>query len=279
MTNGTSTSGPGLLPAWARRFGWFFLIGQTIFIGRIVYESTVLTCVNGPQMVGFSMAHGGHSFFLLGLLFLPFGALFFLVVLVFGVVRKLRFGLREWVLMAALLVSFSFLFVPYRVWEHLDMTVCSSGPLGDAFLLEAARLGNLGQVTRLVAEGHSVNRDSGSDDTPLSSAIKGRRVDVVAFLLSKGANVNAHNSLTGETPLMKAAYSEDTQMLELLIAQGADPCAINNKWDQENAQRIAEKKHNPAAAEYLTAHSHCSLPPRLPASCANESAATCVEVH
>jgi hypothetical protein len=279
VANGASTSDPGLLPAWARVCGWLFLLGQTLFISRIVYESTVLTCVDGPQMVGFSMAHGGHSFFLLGLLFLPFGALFFLVALVFGVVKKLRFNGREWALMAALFVSFSFLFVPYRVWEHLDMTVCSSGPLGDAFLLEAARLGDLGQVTRLVAEGHSVNRDSGSDDTPLSSAIKGRKADVVAFLLSKGANVNAHNSLTGETPLMRAAYSEDTQMLELLIAQGADPCAINNKWDQENAQRIAEKKHNPVAAEYLTAHSHCSLPPRLPASCANESAATCVEVH
>ncbi len=269
MANGALTSDPGLLPAWARVCGWLFLIGQTLFISRIVYESTVLTCVDGPQMVGFSMAHGEHSFFLLGLLFLPFGAFFLLVALVFGAVKRLRFSLREWVLMAALLVSFSFLFVPYRVWEHLDMTVCTSGPLGDAFLLEAARLGNLGQVTRLVAEGHSVNRDSGSDDTPLS----------VAFLLSKGANVNAHNSLSRDTPLMKAAYSGDTQMLELLIAQGADPCAINNEWDQENAQRIAEKKHNQAAAEYLAAHSHCSLPPPPPASCANESAATCVEVH
>src|SRR5260370_12233233 len=104
--------------------------------------------------------------------------------------------------MAALLVSFSFLFVPYRVWEHFDMTVCSSGPLGDAFLLEAARLGNLGQVTRLVAEGHSVNRYSGSDDTPLSIAIKGRRANVVAFFLSKVANVNKHNNLTVSTPLL-----------------------------------------------------------------------------
>ena len=130
MTNGTSTSGPGLLPAWARVCGWLFLIGQTLFISRIVYESTVLTCVRGPQMVGFSMAHGGNSFFLLGLLFLPFGVLFFLVALVFGVVKKLRFSLREWVLMAALLVSLSFLFVPYRVWEHLDMAVCSPVLLG-----------------------------------------------------------------------------------------------------------------------------------------------------
>src|SRR5260370_8574360 len=127
VANGALTSDPGLLPAWARVCGWLFLIGQTLFISRIVYESTVLTCVDGPQMVGFSMAHGGHSFFLLGLLFRPFRALFFLVALVFGALKRLRFTLREWVLMAALLVRFSFLFVPYRVWEHFDMTVCTSG--------------------------------------------------------------------------------------------------------------------------------------------------------
>jgi len=225
------------------------------------------------------MAHGAHNFFLLGLPFLPFGGLFFLVALIFGAVKRFRFSLREWMLLAALLVSFSLLFVPYRAWEHLDMAVCSSGPLGDAVPLEAARTGDLGLVKRLVSQGHDVNRDSRSDDSPLSSAVEGSRREVAAFLLSKGVNVNAHNSLSGETPLMKAAYTGDTQMLELLIAQGADPCAISNKWDQENAQRIAEKKHNRGAAEYLATHSHCSLPPPPPTSCANESAATCVEVH
>jgi hypothetical protein len=279
VTNGTSTSDPGLLPAWARRFGWLFLIGQTIFISRIVYESTVLTCVDGPQMVGFAMIHGGHNFFLLGLPFLPFGGLFSVGMLIYGAVKKFRFSTREWMLLAALLVSLSLLFVPYRAWEHFDMNVCSSGALGDAFLLDAARTGDLELVTRLVAEGHSVNRDSGSDDTPLSSAVEGRKLEVVAFLLSKGANVNARNSLSGETPLMKAAYSGDTEMLKLLLAQGADPCTTYTYRDQENAQRIAEKKHNRAAAEYLREHSHCSLPPPLPESCANESAATCVEVH
>jgi len=279
VTNGASTSDRGVLPTWGHYSGWLFLIGQTIFISRIVYESTVLTCVHGPQMVGFAMAHGAHSFFLFGLLFLPFGGLFFLIALILGAVRRFRFSLHEWRLLAALLVSFSLLFAPYRAWEQLDMTVCSSDPLGDAVLLEAARSGDLKLVTKLVAEGHNVNRDSRSDNTPLSSAVKGGNVEVVTFLLSNGANINAHNSLSGETPLMKAAYSGDTRMLEFLIAQGADPCAVNNKWDQENAQRIAEKKHNRAAAEYLAAHSHCSLPPPPPSSCASESAATCVEVH
>lgn len=233
--NDAAITGQHLLPRWARNSGWIFLAGQTLFIGRIVYESTVLTCADGPQMVGFAMIHGGHAFFLLGLPFLPFGALFAIGMLIFGAAKKLRFSPCEWTLLAVLVVSLSLLFVPYLAWEHFDMTVCSSGPLGDAFLLEAARTGDLQLAKRLVAEGHSVNRDSGSDDTPLSSAVKGRNLEVIAFLLSKGANVNAHNSLSGETPLMKAAYSGDTQVIELPIAQGADPCAINNKWDQKNA--------------------------------------------
>ena len=112
------------------------------------------------------------------------------------------------------------------------MIVCSSAPLGDAFLLEAARTGDLGLVKRLVAEGHSVNRDSGSGDTPLSSAI---------------------------------------------FAQGADPCTINR--NNEAAQQIAEKNHNQEFVSYLVAHYHCALPPRLPSSCADQNAATCVEVH
>jgi len=157
------------------------------------------------------------------------------------------------------------------------MTVCSSGALGDAFLLDAARTGDLALVTRLVAEGHSVNRDSRSDDRPLSSAVKGKKLEVVAFLLSKGANVNARNSLSDETPLMKAAYAGDPEILKLLLAQGADPCPINK--DNESAQLIAEKKHNQEFACYLATHYHCSLPPRLPRSCANKSDATCVEVH
>lgn len=197
----------------------------------------------------------------------------------FGALKRLRFQPREWALLAGLFVSLSLLSVPYWAWEHLDMKFCSSGPLGDAVLLDAARAGDLGLVKKLVAQGHSVNRDSGSGDTPLFSAVKGRNADVAAFLLSRGANVNARNSLGGKSPLMEAANSGDIEMLKLLLAQGADPCAIDTNWNQENARRIAEKKHNQGAAEYLASHSHCSLPPPPPTTCGNENAATCVEVH
>src|SRR5216684_1348205 len=56
---------PGLLSNWLRLSGWIILAVQSLFVARLVYESTFLTCWNGPQMVGFALMHVGPSFFLL----------------------------------------------------------------------------------------------------------------------------------------------------------------------------------------------------------------------
>jgi ankyrin repeat protein len=161
----------------------------------------------------------------------------------------------------------------------LDVTVCSAGPLGDAYLLNAARVGDIDQVMKLVAQGHSVNHEAADGETPLSAAALGKRLEVARFLLGKGADVNHQGSLGGNTPLMEAAKSANVEMVKLLLEHGADPCATLKYSDNDNAQRIAEKTHNAAAAEYLAAHSHCVLPPPLPTTCPNGSAASCVEVH
>ena len=159
------------------------------------------------------------------------------------------------------------------------MKMCSSGPLGDSFLQEAAIKGDFGQVKRLVEQGHNVNHSLGDGETPLTSAVRGGRVDVVRFLLAKGAGVNQQNWLSSRTPLMLAANSGDTEMIKVLLDHGADPCRTVKYSDNETAQRIAENKHNLAAAQYLASHSDCKLPPRLPTACAEANSATCVEVH
>lgn len=131
----------------------------------------------------------------------------------------------------------------------------------------------------MVAQGHKVNHEAAGFDTPLSAAAQGKRLDVARFLLEKGADVNHQSSLGGETSLMEAAKSGNVEMAKLLLEHGADPCSILKYSDNDNAQRIAEKNHNAAAAEYLAAHSHCVLPPPLPTACANGTSTTCVEVH
>jgi hypothetical protein len=230
-------------------------------------------------MIGFALAHSGPSIFLIGLLFLPLGLVFAAAMLVFGLFKRLRFSRSEWLLLGGFLFGILLLAVPYSTWERLDVTVCSAGPLGDAYLLDAARVGDLDQVTILVAQGHNVNREAGDGETPLSAAARGKRLEVARFLLGKGADVNHQSRLGGNTPLMEAAKSGNVEMLRLLLEHGADACATMKFSDNDNAQRIAEKAHNAAAVEYLAAHSHCVLPPPLPTTCPNGSAANCVEVH
>lgn len=269
----------GLLPDWIRVSGWVILAVQSLFVARIVYESTFLTCWNGPQMIGFALMHVGPGIFLLGILFLPFGAVYSAAMLGFGLFRKLGFGRNEWLLLGGYVLSFSLLSLPYSTWERMDMTVCSSGPLGDSFLEEGAVRGDFRQVKKLVEQGHNVNHASGGGETALSGAVRGGRVDIVRFLLAKGADVNQQNWLSSETPLMVAANSGDTEMIKVLLEHGADPCRTIKYSDNESAQRIAEKKHNLAAAQYLASHSNCKLPPPLPTACAEANGATCVEVH
>jgi ankyrin repeat protein len=230
-------------------------------------------------MIGFALVHTGPGLFLLGLLLLPFGVLFAVAMLLFGLLKKLRFSRSEWLLLSGFLLGILLLAVPYSAWERLDMKVCSAGPLGDAVLLDAARVGDLDKVMKLVVQGHNVNHEARDGETPLSAAAQGKRPEVARFLLGKGADVNHQSHLGGQTPLMDAAKSGNVEIVKLLLEHGVDPCTTMKYSDNDNAQRIAEKAHNAAAAEYLAAHSHCVLPPPLPTACANGTLATCAEVH
>ncbi|KAL6050845.1 Serine/threonine-protein kinase, variant 2 [Balamuthia mandrillaris] len=71
--------------------------------------------------------------------------------------------------------------------------------------------------------GNCVNTANNAGDTPLHSAVSlGNNVHVVAMLLQKGAQLDATNNL-GETPLHRAVMTQKEQMVETLLAWGADP--------------------------------------------------------
>jgi hypothetical protein len=66
--------------------GYILLAAAALFVGRIVYEETILTWTNGPQMVGFAMMHGAVPlFFIAGLIGLPGSLLWMIVSLGFAV--------------------------------------------------------------------------------------------------------------------------------------------------------------------------------------------------
>jgi hypothetical protein len=263
-----------LLPLWSRCVGWLLLAGVGIFAARAIYESTILTCEKGPQMVGFALVHGAHPFFFAGLLCAPFALLWLLSAIVFGFIKRMRFSPSEWTLLGSFIVCFVLLGLPYPVWIHVDILACGPGNSGGEFLREAAYHGDLALVKHLLDKGVRVDPAGGS---PLSSAVFGGRTEVVMFLLARGANINSQTNSAAETPLMVAASTGNVSMIRLLLTNGAEPCRIDS--DGSDAQQTARKHHQQEAAEYLSSHSHCPVLPSPAKSCTPETASTCVEVH
>jgi ankyrin repeat protein len=97
-------------------------------------------------------------------------------------------------------------------------------PLGDQ-LASAIERGDLRVVQELVEDGASVDTPITYGEhsiTPLIKAADAGKLAIVKFLLKGGANVNARGSADGQTALMNAVTRGFDDVVEALLAAGAD---------------------------------------------------------
>ncbi len=121
-------------------------------------------------------------------------------------------------------VIWTLLWIAVVVCWFGDVAVVRAGEKDDE-LIRAAYQGQVGDIERLLREGADINaRELGDGATPLIVATQREHVPVVRLLLSRGANVNAHDD-RGQTALM---YVSNDDIARLLIQRGAD---INAKGD------------------------------------------------
>jgi ankyrin repeat protein len=91
--------------------------------------------------------------------------------------------------------------------------------LNENVLMDAAQEGNIGLVTKCLAEGIDVNATNFGGWTPLMFACDGRP-DAIETLLNAGAKINIKNK-NGSTPLMLAANRGLTNVVKTLVMVGA----------------------------------------------------------
>lgn len=95
-------------------------------------------------------------------------------------------------------------------------------------LESATSSGNVTEAGRLLANGADINATNRRNGiTPLYAAVLSGHKDVVEFLVAKGADVNAKSN-DGYTSLHAAAADGYKDVVALLIAKGADVNARNN---------------------------------------------------
>ena len=121
--------------------------------------------------------------------------------------------------------------------------VNSANAAGETPLMMAALRGNLVQARALVARGAHIDRDGW---TPLHYAATGPSTELVAYLLDKGATIDAR-SPNGTTPLMMAARYGNPASAQLLLERGADK-RLRNQRGLDAADFAKEVKRDDLAA-------------------------------
>ena len=211
------------LPLWLRLVGAVFFIGSLMLAARIVWEQTVWTWEQGPQMVGFSLAHGYGA----PLLLFPF-FLFIWTIAVLGLTlgtkiknKRMKIAPMRWVVLGLAILIFVLPGLPESFWERVFIRQMSASPRAGDLLVDAAYGGDLGTVRGFLSHGVPVNAIHHADwrTAVHGAAVKGD-TRILRYLAANGADFNALDRC-GDSPLELAASKGNREAAEFLIERGA----------------------------------------------------------
>jgi ankyrin repeat protein len=133
----------------------------------------------------------------------------------------------------------------------MELLRAAGGVLG---LREAVILGDVKLARRLCDRDQSIDVSGDArlcfDDTYLMVAARLGDLDMVNFLVDRGANIEGSNDV-GHTALMSAAESGNAIVVQRLLELGSD---VNTGWPVETAISLAEANGNDRVASLLQRH-------------------------
>lgn len=195
MSQSKSQTEEPLLSGANRLFGWVCLVVCLPLAARGIYEKTVLTWREGPQMPGFTVSHTQLGLFFLGL----FGTICLYGWLTAFVIEfflgrssgATAIPLSGWIQFAISMVVVATFWVPYGLWQIAAIDFAGPGPRATDQLVSAANGGQAYVVNALLERGVKVDARGSEAQTALNGACSGGREEVADLLVSKGAALDS----------------------------------------------------------------------------------------
>jgi hypothetical protein len=209
------------LPLWLRVSGVVLSIGTAMLTARIIWEETVWTWERGPQMVGFSLAHGLGGILLMFPFVLVLWAIVVVILTIRSRLRNNRIARTRWVGLSLVVLLFVILALPDGFWEKAFISRMAASPGSGDLLMTAAAQGDFSTVNAFVSHGVPVDAtDHFYKMTALHAAAAKGDLKIINFLVSQGANVNVLDR-DGDSPLELAATNGHNDAANFLSNRGA----------------------------------------------------------
>ena len=181
------------------------LLGTALLTGRLIWEQTVWTWRRGPQMVGFSLAHGVGAILFFAPILLVLWTSVALVMIIIDLVKRRKLDTVTFAGFAIALLLFGLLSVPAGIWQRLFIRQMVSSPRVGDLLVYAAYNKDFHTVQAMLSHGVNISvTDHAEWRTALHAAAIAGDLRTIQLLVSMGANVNALDR-AGDSPTELAA--------------------------------------------------------------------------
>jgi Ankyrin repeats (many copies) len=232
--------GSATTPRTLLAFGIPIVLFNALLVGRMIWEETWLTFHSGPQMLGFSLAHGYFAFLLLAPLLSAAWLIVALIVLALRLWRKRSLSKWYWSTLAAAILLFGILSIPPVFWQWASIRTFARSPYAADLMIYAAAEGDLRTAKAYLDNGVALTATNHDGSTAAYVAAATGRLPVLEMLTAKGADLNAVN-LYGDSPLAAAIGNRHTAEANFLKAHGARQIIGTPEQHQAASKAIVQR--------------------------------------
>lgn len=201
-------------------FGIPIILFNGLLTGRMLWEETWLTFHSGPQMLGFSLAHGYLAFLLLAPLLSVAWLIIALIALALRLWRRRSPSKWYWRTLASAILVLGALAIPPVFWQWVSIRTFARSPYAAELMIYAAGEGDLRTVEGYLNHGVPLTSLDHDGATATFVAAAAGHLPVLKMLGSRGANLNAIDAY-GDSPLAAAIANHHASAAEYLKAHGA----------------------------------------------------------